>query len=87
MNLLKNGNSILGFEITSITKHGIWFLLDNKEYFIPFKEYPQLKRLSIQDILKVRFSPPDHIYWENYDIDIEISALENPKKFKLVYKE
>ena len=87
MSLLKNGKNISEFEITTITQHGIWFLLKNKEYFIPFKEYPSLKKLSIEDILNVSFSPPEHIYWENHDIDIELSALEHPEKYNLTYKE
>lgn len=87
MSLLKNGKNTSNFEITGITKHGIWFILDDKEYFIPFKDYPSLKKMPVEDLLNASFSPPEHIYWENHDIDIEISALENPEKYNLIYKE
>ena len=84
---IKNGKNTSIFEITGITKHGIWFILDDKEYFIPFKDYPMLKRLSVEDLLNASFSPPEHIYWEKNDIDIELSALENPEKYNLTYEE
>ena len=74
------------FEISSITRHGIWIFVSDKEYFIPFEEYPELKFLPLEELLQVEFSPPDHIYWEKADIDIELGALEEPEKYPLKYK-
>ena len=74
------------FEITSITRNGIWVFVNNKEYFIPFNDYPELKLLPLlNELLRAKFSPPDHIYWENADIDIELEASEEPGKYLLKY--
>ena len=87
MSLSNSGTNTLDYEITAVTKNGIWILIDEKEYFIPFKDYPELLKLPLDEILKVKFNPPEHLYWEKADIDIELTALEKPEKFPLKYKQ
>ncbi len=87
MNLSNSGINTLDYEITAITKNGIWIFINEKEYFIPFKNYPELLKLNLKELLDVKFNPPDHLYWENADIDIELNALEEPKNFPLKFKQ
>ncbi|MCK9225106.1 MAG: DUF2442 domain-containing protein [Candidatus Muirbacterium halophilum] len=85
MNLKKHGKNILNHEISSINSNGIWFILDEKEYFISFLDYPSFQKASLEDIFSFEFSYPDHIYWKNLDIDIELDSLTNPERFPLEY--
>ena len=82
----KSGTDILDCNITSINDLGIWILIEDKEYFIPFSEYPGFKNASLNQVFNVRFLPPSQLYWEEIDVDIELKALVQPESFSLIYK-
>jgi hypothetical protein len=54
MNMLKRskkiGRNTLTAEIQGITKEGIWLLLGEQEFFLPFAEYPWFKKASVEHI-------------------------------------
>ena len=86
MNLKAYGSNTLTNEVTGITKDGLWIYVNEKEYYIPFKEYPMLKNKPVDQIFDLKYSPPNHLYWEGLDIDIELEALRNPEKYPLEFK-
>ena len=77
------GRSILEAEVTNISKHGLWLLVEEKEYFLPFDEFPWFKDKKIDDIMKVQLFGKDHLYWENLDIDLSLDMIEHPERFPL----
>lgn len=72
--------------VTSIYDLGFWILVEDKEYFVPFSDYPGFMDSSVNQILAVHFSPPSQLYWKELDLDIELAALANPESFPLVFK-
>ena len=38
------GTSTSTLEVTNISKHGFWLLLDGRELFLPFEDFPWFKR-------------------------------------------
>jgi len=60
--------------------------VNEKEYFIPFSDYPFFRSASVEDVFRVRLFPPSQLHWEKLDIDIELEALEHPEAFPLVYR-
>jgi len=86
MNLQPHGNNILVNEVTNITKFGFWVLINNKEYFVPFNDYPVFKQASVEQIINFEMLSPQQLYWKNLDCDIKLSALENPQQYPLVFK-
>ncbi len=74
------------YEITNITKYGIWILINIKEYFISFKDFPMFKNAPIELVFEVKFYPPEHLYWEKLDIDIELASLEQSEDYPLIYQ-
>ena len=86
MNSQTNGISTLDHKITSINDLGLWILIGDKEYFIPFDHYPGFKESSVREIFSVQFLPPGQLRWESLDIDIELAALSNPESFPLIYR-
>jgi len=74
------------YSVTNISDLGFWILAGNKEYFIPFKEYPGFRDASVNQILRFNFIPPSQLRWEALDIDIELQALSQPESFPLVFK-
>ena len=81
------GTNISLNEVTKICQQGFWFIVDNKEYFIPFADYPLFKEATIQQIFNVQLITPTQLFWPDLDADIELEALENPEKFPLYWKE
>jgi hypothetical protein len=61
-------------------------MVGDKEYFIPFTDYPGFKESSINQIFKIRFLPESQLHWEELDIDIELEALSKPESFPLIYR-
>ena len=83
---LKHGKNILKPEVTNISKHGFWVLINNKEYFLPFDKFPWFKEANIEQISNVVLLHGFHLYWPKLDIDLSFDIIENPEKFKLIAK-
>ncbi len=73
-------------EVTDIIQAGFWLLVDDKEYFVPFVDYPAFHEATVEQIYKVKRIAPNSFYWEELDIDIELGALAEPEKYPLRYK-
>jgi hypothetical protein len=86
MDSSKSGICISVCSITGIIDLGFWVLVEDKEYFIPFLDYPGFKDSSVNQLLKIRFSAPSQLHWEEIDMDIELQALSQPESFPLIFK-
>ena len=53
MKSTKAGNNISDIEITNISQHGFWILVDEKEYFLPFESFLWFKNARIFDLYTV----------------------------------
>jgi len=80
------GTSISPSEVTNIEPLGFWLLVDNKEYFVPFADYPVFQGASIQLIFHMQRLSPNQLHWPDLDADIEIEALDQPEHYPLVFK-
>ena len=87
MTLLMNGTSTLISSVTNIIESGFWIWIGEKEYFVPFSDYPSFKKATIDQILSMQIISPNQMRWEALDIDIELSALNNPEHFPLHFIE
>ncbi len=85
MNVSKVGVPILDSEVTNIEKQGFWLLVENREYFVSFTEYPAFTEATLAQIHNVQTLGAGQLYWPDLDIDLEIEALENPERFPLQY--
>ena len=72
--------------MTNISKHGFWLLVEDKELFLPFREFPWFQRASVSAILNVEQLQPHHLYWPDLDVDLAVESIEHPEKFPLVAK-
>jgi len=86
MKSLKNGKNILKAEITNISERGLWILLEEKEYFLPFEKYPWFKNAKISSITNLQILHGHHLYWPELDVDLTTEILENPENYPLIYK-
>ncbi len=73
-------------EVTNIASHGFWLLVDDREYFVPFADYPEFRQAAVTQIFNVKRISPDQFHWPDLDIDIELGALEHPEHFPLKFQ-
>jgi len=86
MKLLKHGRNILEAEVTNISPYGLWILVNGKEFFLSFEDFPWFKDKTINDITKVEMFGEGHLYWENLDVDLSLDMIAHPERFPLKYK-
>ena len=84
MKSLKHGKSTLKPEITNVSQHGFWIFLEGKEYFLPFDKFPWFKNAGKEQLKKVELLHQTHLYWPKLDVDLSISIIENPEKYRLI---
>lgn len=72
-------------EVTNITPHGFWLLVDNREQFVPFTDYPLFRDATIAEIHAVRRTGPGQLHWPALDADIELEALTQPEQYPLTF--
>ena len=78
------GADTLEVEVTQISKHGIWLLLTNREFFLSFQDFPWFKNAPVSAIHNVNLLSDDHLYWPDLDIDLTVESIENPESFPLI---
>ena len=57
------GDIISAAEVTNISRHGFWLLLDDEELFVPFEQFPWFRTATVEQITTVERPTPDHLYW------------------------
>lgn len=80
------GLSTFPVEVTNISRHGFWMLLDNEELFLPFAEFPWFRDAAVGKILHVELPSPNHLYWPELDVDLSVQSIRQPELFPLVSK-
>ncbi len=78
------GTSISQVEVTNISQHGFWLLLEDEELFLPFSEFPWFRDVSVGKILHVELPTPNHLYWPELDIDLAVESIRQPDRFPLI---
>jgi hypothetical protein len=81
------GANISPVEISGMSKHGFWLLLDEEEeLFVPFSEFSWFRKASVDQIFHVERPQPHHLYWPELDIDLHLDSIRHPERFPLTSK-
>jgi len=78
------GTNISSVEVTNISQHGFWVLLNDEELFLPFSDFPWFRDVAIAKILHVELPSPNHLYWPDLDVDLAVESIRHPEHFPLV---
>ena len=70
-------------EVTQISIHGFWILIDQRELFLPFAEFPWFRDATVQAIHTVERPRPGHLHWPLLDVDLTIESIEHPDRYPL----
>ncbi len=71
-------------EVTHVSKHGFWLLLDDEELLLSFTDFPWFKAATIDQLCEIERPTEDHLYWPSLDVDLAVASIRNPSVFPLV---
>ena len=71
-------------EVTNVSPHGLWLLLDDREVFMPYEQFPWFREATIGKIVHVEVPSPNHLYWPELDVDLEVESILFPERYPLV---
>lgn len=83
MSSVAPGPSFSGTEVTNVSRHGLWVIVDDEELFLPYDEFPWFKKASIEAILNLECPQPHHLCWPDLDVDLTVDSIRNPEQYPL----
>ena len=78
------GKNTSAVEVSHLGPEGFWLLVDERELFVPFKEFPWFQDARIREIMSVERPGPHHLRWPDLDIDLAVESIEHPERFPLL---
>lgn len=72
-------------EIQNISQRGIWILASDREFFLPFAEFPWFTKATISEIYEVTLLHKKHLHWPQLDVDIDLDTLKHLEAYPLMY--
>ena len=86
MKSAKPGKHTSPVEVTNVSVHGFWILIENKEHFLPFEQFPWFRDAAIAQLVNVELPSPQHLYWPDLDVDLAVESIDFPERFPLISK-
>jgi hypothetical protein len=86
MKSIEHGKRTLPAEVAHVTAHGLWVLVDDREYFLDHDNHPWFAQGTIAEVTRVELLRGHHLRWPDLDVDLELESLEYPEKYPLVYR-
>ena len=86
MKSVKLGKNTSAVEVTNVSVHGLWILIDNQEHFLSFEQFPWFKDATIAELVNVERKSAQHLYWPDLDIDLAVESIAFPERFPLISK-
>jgi len=80
------GRNTSSVEVTNVGPTGFWLLLEGREIFLSYKEFPWFHKAQVAQLFEVEFFPPEHLYWPKLDVDISANSIEHPERYPLKFK-
>lgn len=74
-------------ELTHVSRHGLWLLLNDEELFLSFETFPWFRRAAIEQLSFVESPTDDHLYWPQLDVDVAVQSIRDAAACPLESKE
>ena len=78
------GKRTSAVEVTNVSSHGFWLLLEDRELFVAFEKFPWFRDAPIAKLVRVQQPSLHHLYWPELDVDLAVESIEHPERFPLV---
>ena len=86
MKLEMHGASTSPAEVTHIDGMGFWILIDSKEHYLSFSDFPWFANASVKSISRFERESGNHLHWPDLDIDLTLEMIDHPESYPLKYK-
>jgi hypothetical protein len=84
MKSVQRGQDTSAVEVANVSPSGFWLLVEGRERFVPFKDFPWFRDATIAELTHVLLPSPHHLYWPALDVDLAVESLEHPERYPLV---
>jgi len=84
MKSVQRGQDTSAVEVANVSPSGFWLLVEGRERFVPFKDFPWFRDATIAELTHVLLPSPHHLYWPALDVDLAVESLDHPEKYPLV---
>lgn len=74
------GTHISVVEVSNVSPHGFWLLLNDEELFLPFEHFPWFRHAPIGKLFNVELLSESHLYWPELDIDLAVDSIRHPER-------
>lgn len=78
-----SGAATSAIEVTNISKQGFWLLLDGRELFLSFEDFPWFKHATVEVLRRLERPSPGHLRWPDLDVDLAVDSIEHPERYPL----
>ena len=58
MTSARPGQSTSAVEVTNVSPHGFWLLVEQREYFVRFTDFPWFRDATIAELIRVELPSP-----------------------------
>jgi len=80
------GNGTSAVEVLNVSPHGFWLLARGKEFFLDGDDFPWFRDATLKQLFNVELHHEDHLYWPDFDVDLDFERIAHPEKFPLIAK-
>ena len=84
MRSVEPGGSTSDVELTNVSPHGVWLLVDGRERYLAFKEFPWFREATIAQLSHIDRPQPNHLHWPELDVDLSLDSIDRPGDYPLV---
>jgi hypothetical protein len=69
------GKGTLAVEVTQISISGIWLLIDDEEFFLPFEKFPLFRNATVGAIHNVQLVSERGLHWPDLKINLSVESI------------
>lgn len=84
MKSAQRGHGTSAVEVANVSPSGFWLLVEGREHFVPFKDFPWFREATIAELTNVLLPSPHHLHWPALDVDLAVDSLDHPEPYPLV---
>ena len=75
-----SGKGTSEVEVTQISISGIWLLIDDKEFFLPFEKFPRFRNATVGSIHNVQLVDNRGLHWPDLKISLSVESIGKPEQ-------
>ncbi|MBA3776666.1 MAG: DUF2442 domain-containing protein [Betaproteobacteria bacterium] len=80
-----HGRATSRAEVSNVSTHGFWLIVDGRELFLSFAKFPWFEAAAIRDLSNVELYGTEHLFWPALDVDLSVDSIEHPERYPLVF--